>query len=111
MAAISACAVGSCVAVTTFVPVAINSLFLTTRAPNGPPRSLRTFSTAKAIACLIHSSWLLGIQNYFTRESQFLFPVDILDVEIVGVVANARELNLRKQPDDTIYIPEKQVYH
>src|SRR5207253_10325446 len=53
----SACAVGSFVDVTRFVPSAIISPFLTTTAPNGPPRLSRTFSTESSIARRINLSW------------------------------------------------------
>src|SRR5947207_4229348 len=46
----SACAVGSSVEVTTFVPSAKVALSRTTTAPKGPPRRALTFSIARSMA-------------------------------------------------------------
>ena len=52
-------------------------------------------------------------QRYFPGRSPLGQHIkqNQVDVEIAGVVANARELSLRKQPDDAIYVPEKPAYH
>ncbi len=53
------------------------------------------------------------VQHYFAGRSPLgqLIKQEKVDTEIVGVVANAREIDLRKPPDDTIYVPEKQTYN
>ena len=53
------------------------------------------------------------VQHYFAGRSPLGRHIkqEKVDVEIIGVVANARENNLRNQPDDTIYVPEKQTYN
>ena len=53
------------------------------------------------------------VQHYFAGRSPLGQQIkeEEADTEIVGVVANARDMDLRKQPVDTIYVPEKQTYH
>ena len=53
------------------------------------------------------------VQHYFGGRSPLGQHIkqNQTGVEIIGVVANARELNLRKQPDDAIYVPEKSTFH
>jgi len=53
------------------------------------------------------------VQHYLAGRSPLGQHIkeETADIEIVGVVANAREMNLRKQPVDTVYVPEKQTYH
>lgn len=52
-------------------------------------------------------------QHYFPGRSPLGRHIkqDRVDVEIIGVVANARELSLRKQSEDAIYVPQKPAYH
>ncbi len=51
------------------------------------------------------------VQHYFAGQSPVGQHIkqQQMNVEIVGVVSNARETSLRKQPVDTIYVPEKQT--
>lgn len=54
------------------------------------------------------------VQHYFAGRSplgQHIKSEEKTDIEIVGVVANARNINLRQQPTDTVYLPEKQTYN
>ena len=53
------------------------------------------------------------VQHYFAQRSPLGQHIkqEKVDVEIIGEVENAREDNLRDQPDDTIYVPEKQTYN
>src|ERR1700730_10274031 len=55
MATISACAVGSLVRVTRFVPLAMMRPSLTITAAKGPPLPERTFSSASAMARFMKS--------------------------------------------------------
>jgi predicted permease len=52
-------------------------------------------------------------QHYFPGRSPLGQHIkqDRTDVEIIGVVANAREVSLRQQPEDAIYLPEKPAFH
>src|SRR5882757_496475 len=58
IATTSACAVGSFVAVTRFVPSAIMRPSFTITAANGPPLPLRTLSIARAIARRMNSCFI-----------------------------------------------------
>src|ERR1700678_1593363 len=76
MATTSACAVGSLIAVTRFVPVATMFPSRTITAPNGPPPPDVTFSVANAIAVSIKSVLpciRIGIlvARFTRRESQY----------------------------------------
>src|SRR5271165_149991 len=66
IATISACAVGSRVAVTRFTPAAMIAPSLTTTAANGPPADERTFSSESAIALCM---------NGFTDRSLFMTTI------------------------------------
>src|SRR5438477_12124968 len=67
MATISACAVGSSVEVTRLVPSARTTPLRTTTAPNGPPRSARTFSMASSMARCMKWFCIPGTSSYCNR--------------------------------------------
>src|ERR1700730_10207832 len=84
MATISACAVGSLVAVTQLAPSAMTRPSFATRAAKGPPRPERTFSRASAMARRMNSA-----DMFVFRESACLCRRKIATPErIDGVPSN-----------------------
>src|SRR5260370_165229 len=82
MATTSACAVGSLVRVTRFVPSAMMRSSLTIRAANGPPIPERTFSSASAMARSMKTGDMICCSTVFqivpsgrnTVEQQIMSP-------------------------------------
>src|SRR5258708_32025639 len=63
MATISACAVGSLLAVTRLAPSAMSRPCFATRAAKGPPRRERTFSRASAMARRMKAADMFAVQK------------------------------------------------
>ena len=85
--------------------------FVTLNQPRLLGRDFSDADTAKSQKVAIVNEAF--VQHYLAGRSPLGQHIkeETADIEIVGVVANAREMNLRKQPVDTIYVPEKQTYH